>query len=533
MQLLVLNHERDRYAGEIVAAALRRSFTASQVAAATYDALAGSALPAATVLVNPGPELAPRLATLLTAGGKGLLLGRISPAIGEQLGLDIRQEPPLDSALADPTIDSHRHHDESPAAIEYGTHPLAQAAALRRRALCRFDFANEWNNLGFGRITADGGPWSLATTALAAAATPLARLAEHGAVTSKLYAAVYDAPSGAALWFNRAVGPIDSGEWHVVETFFGDYRADALVSLPYLSEIPAGYAAAATMRLDCDEAIQAARPLWELYADAGVPLSLAVPTARRFGSADMALLRDVLRSGGAVVSHSVHHRANWGGNYTVAAEEATRSKADLEQHVGDAGPVAYAVSPFHQNPLYAVHALADAGYRGFVGGIIANDPEFLLGRAGQVPFVESPLVSHSAQCMLHGDCFERYGRDVGPYQESFDNHCRARSIFGYLDHPFSDRYQYGWSDETTRIAAHRRLLDHIGRTSDVWRPSLAGALDFLSRRNQVRLHVEGDGRLAWDGLPDDGTPRTERATPTQRGARLAMNICWKGRNVAA
>jgi hypothetical protein len=224
-------------------------------------------------------------------------------------------------------------------------------------------------------------------------------------------------------------------------------------------------------------------------------------------------LDEVAAGGGAVVAHSVTHAPNWGGSYLAATREARESKAWLEQSSPRSAPVEFAVSPFHQNPIYAVHALADIGYHGFVGGIIANDPEFLLGRAGQVPFVGSPLVSHSAQCMLHGDCYARYGGSIGPYAESFDNHVRGRSIFGFLDHPFSPRYQYGWADEPSRLAAHAQLLAHLGRQDRLWRPNLAAALRFLARRNAVNLSIDGGARLAWqvaaDARASNGAPRLE------------------------
>jgi hypothetical protein len=519
MNMLVVYDERDRYAAEIVATALRRSFTSGQIRCITCDQLTDGPLPPpAAVLINPPAEAAPLLAAVLATGGKALLLGRLPPVLGDLVGVNVLNEPPLDPALATAKVDHARHHDDSPAAIHYAAHPLALTSPLRQRALCRFDFQNEWNNLGFGRITADGSAWSLAAAAVNAGATPIAWIAVDKAPTPRLYAALRDAPCGAALWFNRAVGPVDSSEWRVVEVFLGDYRPDDLVCFPYLSEIPAGYAAAATMRLDCDEAVSTARPLFELYADSGTPLSLAIPTGQALGPDAIELMRDVARSGGSVVPHSVHHRVNWGGCYTEAAREAAQSKAALEQQVSGLGPVEYAVSPFHQNPIYAVHALADSGYAGFVGGIIAGDPEYLLGRAGQVPFIDSPLVSHSAQCMLHGDCFERYGRTVDTYQESFDNHRAGRSIFGYLDHPFSVRYQYGWADEASRLQAHGRLLAHIGRTSGVWRPNLRDALDFLRCRNAVSLHVEQGAHLRWHSCEDrNGNGRTPHLAASWKG----------------
>ena len=198
-----------------------------------------------------------------------------------------------------------------------------------------------------------------------------------------VYVALCESRAGAALWFNRAVGPVDSLEWRVVESFLGDYRPDDLPCLPYLSEVPAGFRGAVCARLDADEAVASSRPLLELYRSHGLPLSLALLTGQTIDGDDIALLRELIASGGSVVSHSVRHAVNWGGGYDEACCEVRDSRAWIEQHLPEAAPVRYAVSPFHQNPPFAVAALANCDYHGFVGGIIANDPEFLLGRAGR------------------------------------------------------------------------------------------------------------------------------------------------------
>ncbi|MBL9123047.1 MAG: hypothetical protein JNG90_05405, partial [Planctomycetaceae bacterium] len=385
------------------------------------------------------------------------------------------------------------------------------------RPLLRYDFADEWNNLGFGRLEADGGPWSIAAGIEAAGTVPLAVIddARDGDVT--LYAAVHDLRSAAALWFNRPVGPVDSLEWRVVESFFSDYRADELTSFPRLAEIPRGFRGGAVMRLDCDEAISAAGPLWHYYRERGMPLSLAVLTGQPTTAADEELLAEVVAGGGSVVSHSVHHFPNWGGSYHVALDEAEASRDWLEAHVPAAAPVEYAVSPFHQNPAYAVQALADSGYQGFVGGIIANDPEYLLGRAGRVPFAQPHVVSHSAQCMLHGDCYQRYGNRIDPYLQSFELHLAGEALFGYLDHPFSARYQYGWLDEEERIGAHALLLDRLLCEPDLWRPNLVELLQYLSRRNRCRIGVDDGGRLVADLVAGTVIP----------------SVCWQGKTDVA
>lgn len=511
-KLAVLHTETTAYAAEVVATALIRSFTHSQVVRRNYDELA--ALPHAAVLIEPDDRRQPLVRKLLDAGRKVLALGSIGQGVAAELGLSLKEPFTCPADLSRATPAAARHHDESPGRIRYADeHPLARLSPLRVRPLTRFDFADEWNNLGFGRIECDGGPWSVASGVESDGAAVLAVVddARDGEVTH--YAAMHETPSCAALWFNRPVGPVDSHEWRIVEAFFGDYRADELVSFPYLSEIPQGYSAGAVMRLDCDEAIGASRPLWELYRELGVPLSLAILTGQESGAAEAELMAQVLAGGGSVVSHSVHHHPNWGGSYHVALEEAEGSKEWLERHAPAAAPVEYAVSPFHQNPPYAVQALSDCGYQGFVGGIIANDPEYLLGRAGRAPFAQSHVVSHSAQCMLHGDCYHRYGNRMDPYRQSFEHHVAARSMFGYLDHPFSPRYQYGWNDEAERLAAHRQLLDRLLAEPGMWWPNLVTWLQYLSRRNRCRVAVDDDGQLAVDLIAGETVP----------------SVCWQGK----
>lgn len=511
-KLAVLHTDATAYAAEIVFTALVRSFTSAQIVRVNYDQL--GSLPHAAVLIEPDDRRHALVRNLLGAGRKVLALGSLGPRVAEELGLALVDEPgyPADLSLASP--DPSRHHDESAGRVKYfDKHPLALLAPLRVRPLTRFDFADEWNNLGFGRIESDGGPWSISANVQATEATPIATVddARDGEVT--LYAAVQDRADAAALWINRPVGPVDSLEWRLVEAFLGDYRPEELITFPYLSEVPRGYRGGVVMRLDCDEAIAASRPLVDLYRQAGVPLSLAILTGQQSDGADERLLAEVVVNGGSILSHSVHHYPNWGGSYHVALEEAEGSKEWLEQRVPAAAPVEYAVSPFHQNPPYAVQALADTGYQGFVGGIIANDPEYLLGRAGRVPFAQSHLVSHSAQCMLHGDCFHRYGNRIDTYVQSFEMHLAAGALFGYLDHPFSSRYQYGWNDESERTGVHRQLLERLRREPGLWWPNLVTLMQYLSRRNGCRVGVEDEGRLVSDLVP---------------GAEIP-GICWQGK----
>jgi hypothetical protein len=514
MKVSVVAAQADRYAREIVATALVRSFTLAQVATCDVAPTERGYCP---VWINPPDESAVALTGILQAGGKAIVLGRLGPAVADALGLQWKGQGEWPPEWETCRVDAAINHDESPAAIQYAdTHALARLAPAATRPLCRFDFADEWNNLGFGRIRLDGSAWSVQSAVAIGDATLLARLVVPSGA-EYAYAALRDTAGGSVLWFNRPVGPVDSLEWRIVESFLADHRADDLPCWPCLDEIPAGYAAAVCARLDCDEAIASSAALFELYQDHGLPLSLALLTGQAIEKADIDLLRRLLAAGGSVVSHSVRHEPNWGGSHQRACQEAVESRRWFDEHLPEATPVRYAVSPFHQNPTYAVQALADTGYLGFAGGIIANDPEYLLGRAGRVPFVSRPLVSLSTQCMLHGDCYARGGNSIEVYRQSFDQHLAAGATFGYLDHPFSPRYQYGWTDEVTRLAAHGELIEHIGERPEIWWASLSEVLDFLRHRDAARIEGGSNGQFS---------------VAVASGERRPFSIRWKGRQFA-
>ena len=512
-KILVVHQPQDRYTGKIVFAAMWRSFTGAQVE--TRHTREVSNVPDALAIVNPSDSELPLLEKVVASGGKALILGKVGPRVADNLGLAMSSPHLPDRDWARAAVDETEPFNVSTLRVRYDQdHPIGRAAVFTLRPLCRFDFAEEWNNMGFGRITLDGSPWSVAAVTACASSRSAAWIEDdHGNHVSD-YVSITDFPNGSTLWFNRPVGPVDSLEWQIVEWFFGEYRGDDLCCFPYLSEIPAGCTAVVTPRLDCDEAVSSALPLLELYTSWGVPLSVAVPTASDLCADDLALIRRVIAAGGAVLPHSAHHLPKWGGDYESALEECRASRRWIEENFLSGKPARYLVSPFHENPVYAVKAMVRAGYEAFVSGIIHTDPEFLLGRAGRVPFVERRIASLSQQCMVHGDCFHRYGDSMAVYKKSFDNHIRGRAIFGYVDHPFSTRYQYGWTSEQERIAAHEDLLQHMHAHEGIWWCSLNDCLDFLVKRDTASLVLQ------------EGKPCI--VSPAGAGSSLRLEALWKG-----
>jgi hypothetical protein len=465
---------------ELVLAALQRSVSRAQV----RNASLASVVPGARILVaiNPTAEHAHAIEKWRCAGaGKLILLGQLPAQLMQVLALEPTDWPMVDDGWSRSASAPAYGFAESAGHVVYTKRAGVFGAASWRRPLERFDFTDEWNNLGYGAIRFDDSPWALAQPVRASVADCLANVEIDGEHVAA-YALLRDEDSCSTLWFNRSAGPIDSFEWRLVEMFLSSWRYGELPCQPVLADIPFGCDAAVTMRLDCDEDIESSRALRQAYHDLAVPFSLAVHTTNLRDSSQHALLKEMAVAGESILSHTATHAPNWGGSYANALAEAKESMTLLEAVIGQS--VRYAVSPFHQTPSYALHGLSDAGLAGCIGGIIRNDPEFLLARGGTLAGLPEGFVGHSQQHMLHGDCMLEGGDPLAISRQAFDRAYETGTLFGYLDHPFSSRYQYGWPDENTRIQAHQDLIAHIrSRAPNVRFLSENEAMDFLQDKS--------------------------------------------------
>lgn len=444
--------------------------------------------------------------------GKALVFGTPAPSMLSALGLRASEFPSRfvgsDACLP---AEGDRPFTESAAFLAHSDHLLSGelAPVVRRRPFTRFDYADEWNNMGFGRIRTDNSVWSACGGIIPEGAVELAGMFLHSSSGDPpaycgSYLTLYDTPSASVLWCARPVGPVDSTEWTVIERFISDWRAEDLPCLPCLCQTPAGCRCLVTMRLDCDEAVGSARNLFEWYRQEGIPFSLAVKTSLDLGQEDMTLLEDVRASGGSLLSHTHTHQPNWGTTPDEAQADAEASRRWFAETWPGRLPTDLAVSPFHTNPPYAVQAIEQAGFTGFVSGIIHNDPEYLLGRAGRVPFARQCIVSISQQSMLHGDCYRRQEGKIAVHVAAFEAQYAARGIFGYLDHPFSTRYQYDWQNEQERLQAHQKLVAAIRQYEGVWFWNQERCFDFVRALASIRLHVSRKGLVTCnDTLPKD------------------------------
>lgn len=383
---------------------------------------------------------------------------------------------------------------------------LSRVLPSRPRELYRFDFHNEWNNLGYGRISQAPAEFSLSSLVDPKTIFSLQDLYSSSGHLVGSTAGVYEHQEGSTLWLSRPSGPCDGYDWLLVERYFSDYKFEELECLPVIKETPWSYDGAVTMRLDCDEAIASAKELLELYCDRGLPLSLAIKTDQPILTDDLEFIKKVIQAGGSVVTHSHKHAPNWGGSAASARSEIFESQKIMRDWGVDGINYDYAVSPFHQNSRSSVQGLRDAGIKAFVSGIVANDPEYLMARAGQVPYVDN-IYSHSQQCMLHGECYHNEGGRLNNYFDAFSLAMESETFFGYLDHPQSS-YRYGWSDFEEQVNVHAEFLSFV-MSHNIWFASLERALDFLSCKQESTVWVEGEElrfRRAKDarfvGLPD-------------------------------
>jgi hypothetical protein len=482
-------------AGEIVTLAFVRSCSSHLVACSSISLMDESVkfdTPQCWILIDPLSDWVDSIiAALCASKSKVIVFGALPPKLAQYLNVEISpvNEALVDAAKCVPAVSGH--FSQSVATVRYVSALGTKASPVQERPFVRYDFTDEWNNLGYGPLLVDtthASIWALAQSAAAPHSNVIAEVqANH--VTLSTYAGVWDTAQSSLLWFNRAVGPVDSQEWALIEHFIASYRSAELPCWPVLREVPYGFEAAVTMRLDCDEDVESARPLWDAYRAMGVPFSLALHAKVLADPIHHVLPREVLAHGGALLSHTATHAPDWGGSYEAAFIEGTSSAACIADAIGY--QVKYAVSPFHQTPGYARAALADAGYAGCIGGIIRNDPDFLTARSGQVPAAGEGFIGHSQQCMLHGDCVLQNADPHAIFKQAFDISKAGGSFFGYLDHPFSSRYQYGWQTEVQRIEFHQVFVDYMKQTKKVLFCNETDAMDFLRYRASIRLSVAG------------------------------------------
>lgn len=421
---------------------------------------------------------------------KILIFGKISDELAGFIGLRLNKNV---LELNDINFDHNNIEDNSNLYIEYKNHFLTKRNSLKKRYFYRFDFTDEWNNLGYGAITTNNDLYSISNSVENIDSEIIANIFDNGEKKS-VFISLKDFNNASILFVNREVGLIDGLDWCIVEDFLSKYRKDELDCLPLVYDIPNGCEALVSARLDCDQSVINTKPLVELYKKYNIDLSLAIAVGININDKEIEYLNSFFDNGGAILSHSKNHYEFWGENYEIAFNEAKESKEWLEQNIKNIKSLKYAVSPFHSNKPYSMQALKDAGYDGVISGIIHNDPEYLVSTSGIVPFVKGDLVTHSQQCMLHGDCYHRRNNSIEIYKESFKNHYNSKKIFGYLDHPFG-KYDYGWNSEKERLEVHREFIEYINSFEGVKWATAVEMLQFVYDKSTVKINIDENDNI--------------------------------------
>ncbi|WP_152055356.1 polysaccharide deacetylase family protein [Aliarcobacter butzleri] len=421
---------------------------------------------------------------------KILIFGKISSDLASLIGLKLKE---CNLKLDNIDFSHDRYEDKSNLLIRYNEHNLNKNNPIKNRFFYRFDFMNEWNNLGYGAISNDDSIWSICNSLDVIDCEPLSHIYDLDEKVS-VFSCVKNFDNSSILYINREVATIDGLDWSIVEDFLTSYRSEELASLPIISDIPSGYFSVVSSRLDCDQSIINSKSLVELYKKYGINISLAISTGINISREDIDFLNHFYTNGGGILSHTVNHHYYWGESYNIAYEEGIRSKKWLEESIENLSKLKYAVSPFHSNKTYSIQALKDAGYDGFISGIIHNDPEYLVSTSGEVPFIDYKIVSHSQQCMLHGDCYHRRKNSIQIEKESFENHYKSGKIFGYLDHPFGG-YDYGWSSDEERLAVHEEFITYINNFDGVKWMNCTEILDFVVDKSNLEIEIDKNDSL--------------------------------------
>ncbi|WP_117235677.1 polysaccharide deacetylase [Vibrio maerlii] len=455
----ILNSKLEAF--KYVFGAFKRSFSDSQILELESLEDLEFKKVSALVLISP-TEQQLGSAIAISCIKKLVILGTIPISYSDVFQFHLGDWPQGEWGKA-PSADTYKF-SESREIVEYTENSKRRFGCTYDRPLERFDFMDEWNNLGYGAIKTTNDIWSLSFPAIFDQKNVLSNINKDGELICS-YSSFIELEDKFCLWFNREVGPVDSYEWQIIEYYLSSIPVDGGNCYPVLLEVPTGFDCAITMRLDCDEDIESSRYLWNAYREESIPFSLAIHTKNLSDERHFPIMRELDLAGEAILSHTATHAPNWGGSYESALSEAKIS-ADLIESVINKR-VVYAVSPFHHTPIYALKALNDAGYKGCIGGIIKNDPEFLTFNGGNLADLPDSFIGHSQQVMLHGDCILDDGGDsIRIYKKSFDISKKTNTIFGYLDHPFSDRYQYGWESEKQRKDVHFELIDYIRSNSN-------------------------------------------------------------------
>jgi hypothetical protein len=368
--------------------------------------------------------------------------------------------------------------------VEYKTKYLF--TRIKERFLNRFDFEKEWNNFGYGKISFNKNEiWSVKSFVFC-----LTKQSNIGKIRLKdrfiTFVSVHNLNLSKILFVNRDAGLFDGFDVSIIEKFITSFDM-SLPNFPRISEVPYEYDGLVTMRLDCDENIRSAKKIFNLYKLKKIPFSLAILTSI-LEEKDKNFIKSIVKSKGSILSHSHEHIENFGGNFKVALKQIKKSIKALKT-IGIRS--SYIVAPFHHTPNFIPNVLKKAKIKGIVGGIALDDYQNSLSFRTGFYEKNNKIILNNQQCMLHGDISPTL-KKIEIYKKSFLISYLNQRAFGFLDHPFSKRYSYGWKNEEYRKTIHQKFIRFIKKKGKILFLSQNDFLNFLYYKSNLRIKEKKD-----------------------------------------
>lgn len=325
------------------------------------------------------------------------------------------------------------------------------------RPTSRFDYDLEWNNHCYGHISSKEEILDLSHKCTLKEEEYVAYISNQKNAKAPLIGQ-FIINGNLVIWINRNLSLVDIPEWKIIENFISEAFFDDYPCLPYISEFSKSQKGLITMRFDCDEDIESARKVFELYKANQIPISLAITTNQLVDNNSISSLPiDVKEFGGTILNHSHTHPINWGGTKEKIRKEIEKASEIIKKVYGIRTD--YAVSPFHHLTWDSLEVLEELNYKGVVAGISSSHHEFLITKGGVIN-TNSDIIVHSQQCMLHGDCLSDY-REIDEYLYSFYFSSMLGFSNGFLDHPISKRYDYGWGSIENQFNNHEKIIEFL------------------------------------------------------------------------
>ena len=395
---------------------------------------------------------------LIKLGGNKIILnGKLNDEIKKILNLrilmsDFDYEKPISANSLKPSISRAKINFNQN--LNYLTPFLKE---IKERPLWRYDFDLEWNNNFYGNISNENIMLNLSHNCFLIEGKNVAFIKNSRYQNIPLISE-FEINGNIIFWINRNLSLVDLPEWKIIEEFISNGYFRKYPCMPYLTEYSSSENGLITMRLDCDEDIESARNIFEIYKNNNLPISLAITTNQIKESHPISSLpKEVNDYGGTVLNHSHSHPVNWGGSKDKIKEEIITSNNLIKKSFGI--QTEYAVSPFHHLTWAALEVLNELNFKGVIAGISSSHHEFLIMKGGSINEKLDILV-HSQQCMLHGDCLTKT-RKVDSYLNAFSLYSNLGFSIGYLDHPISKRYDYGWINFERQIKTHQQIIEYL------------------------------------------------------------------------